>query len=121
MASDESLHSRGARLRPSAPVLSVLALLSGSDWAAAPDTAPRQHEVTIEGMRYEPASLVVRPGDRVVWRNVDLVPHTVTAPGSFTSGAVASGASWAWRASARGHFRYGCDYHPTMQAEVDVQ
>ena len=41
--------------------------------------------VTIEGMKFQPASVTVKRGDTVVWQNKDVVPHTATAAGKFDS------------------------------------
>jgi len=81
----------------------------------------RELAVAIDGMRFVPATLAVRPGDRVTWVNKDLVPHTVTArDGRFDSKAIASGASFTWTASGRGHVDYACLYHPTMVATLTL-
>jgi|SRR4051812_19198855 len=79
------------------------------------------HVITMEGMQFTPAVVTVRPGDKVVWRNKDLVPHTATAAGSFDSGAIAPGKSWTWTAKAKARGDYICVYHPGMKAKVVVQ
>lgn len=76
------------------------------------------HVVTIEGMKYEPATVQVKPGDQVTWRNKDVVPHTATAKGVFDSGAIAPGKSWTWTAQGKGAKEYVCVYHPGMKASV---
>lgn len=77
--------------------------------------------VAIDGMRFVPATLAVRPGDRVTWVNRDLVPHTVTArDGRFDSKAIAAGASFTWTASGTGRVDYACLYHPTMVATLTL-
>ena len=87
--------------------------------AAAP--AVREVVVAIDGMRFVPATLAVRPGDHVTWVNKDLVPHTVTArDGRFDSKAIAAGASFAWTATGRGRIDYACLYHPTMVATLTL-
>ena len=80
-----------------------------------------EHVVTIERMEFHPATLTVKPGDRVTWRNRDLVPHTATAAGSFDSQAIAPGKAWTWTARARGRHAYVCTYHPGMKAMVVVE
>jgi len=78
--------------------------------------------VVIENMQFAPATLQVRRGERVVWTNRDLVPHTVTArDGSFDSHAIAPGASWSLVASKAGAVDYACLYHPTMVAHLVVR
>jgi len=79
------------------------------------------HVVTIEGMKFEPATLRVKMGDQVVWRNKDLVPHTATAEGKFDSKGIGAGKSWAWTAATRGQVDYVCTYHPGMKGSVVVE
>lgn len=84
--------------------------------------APRTHTVSMRGVKYLPASLVVSVGDTVVWKNDDVVPHTVTARGkSFDSGDLAPGASWSYKATRRGTYSYHCDYHPGMNGRLVVR
>ena len=77
--------------------------------------------VTIEGMAFRPAEVTVKPGDRIVWQNKDLVPHTATAQGAFDSGAIAPGKSWSWTARGKGAHGYVCVYHPGMKGTVTVR
>ena len=91
--------------------------------ASAPGrAAPHVHTVAIDGMRFSPATLQVKRGERVEWVNRDLVPHTVTAgDGSFDSKTIAAGASWTWVATHAGSVAYACAYHPAMTASVTIQ
>lgn len=79
------------------------------------------HVVRIEGMQFAPATLVVKKGDKVVWRNTDLVPHTATAAGRFDSRTIAAGASWSYVPRKAGHYDYVCSLHPGMKATLDVR
>ena len=85
-------------------------------WAAAAD-----HVVTIEGMQFHPATVTVHPGDRVTWRNADLVPHTATAAGRFDSGSIGAGKRWTWTAGRAGTYDYVCTFHPGMKAGIVVR
>jgi len=79
------------------------------------------HVVTIENMRFEPATLTVRKGDRVTWLNKDLFPHTATAEAhEFDSGAIPANGSWTLQTRTRGTFGYGCLLHPTMKGSLVV-
>ena len=81
----------------------------------------KQHVVTIENMQFAPQKLTVRRGDRIVWMNKDLFPHTVTAVSkAFDSGAIQAQARWAYVANTPGEYAYVCTYHPTMQAVLIV-
>jgi plastocyanin len=83
---------------------------------------PATHVVVIEQMRFDPATLTVRPGDRVVWMNKDLFPHTASAVSkAFDSHSIAPNASWSYVVGRVGSFPYACDFHPTMHGTLTVQ
>ena len=79
------------------------------------------HTVTMKGMAFTPAELVIHEGDTVVWQNDDFFPHTATATGVFSSGEIASKASWRWQADRKGEHAYVCTLHPTMKARLVVR
>ncbi len=85
-------------------------------------TTPKTHVVTIEGVQFNPQELTVQRGDRVVWVNKDLFPHTATASAkSFDSGNIAPKASWTYVARSPGEYAYSCTFHPTMKGKLIVQ
>src|SRR5215831_18335381 len=87
-----------------------------------PEEKTRTYTITIEGMAYSPARLAVHRGDRIVWVNHDLFPHTATAAGKqFDSGSIAQGAQWTFLAKKAGDYPYGCLFHPTMHGEIEVR
>ena len=80
------------------------------------------HTVTIENLQFNPPDLEVQRGDRVVWVNKDLFPHTVTAVSkAFDSGSIAAGASWTYVPHKRGEYAYGCNFHPNMKGTLRVR
>jgi plastocyanin len=83
--------------------------------------AAETHVVRIEGMQFAPATLVVKQGDKVTWRNTDLVPHTATAAKRFDSRTIAAGGSWTWVAGKPGRYDYVCTFHPGMKATLVVE
>lgn len=88
----------------------------------ASNAAQSTYVVTIENMRFVPESLTVRRGERVVWVNKDLFPHTATAGAqAFDSGSIAANASWTYVADKPGDYAYGCTFHPTMKATLVVR
>ena len=95
----------------------VVAALGAVPLASA---APPVHTVVIEGMRFIPENLMVRSGERIVWVNKDVVPHTVTQP-AFDSHAVAPNDSWSYVAGRPGIYPYQCSTHPAMRATLIVQ
>ena len=73
-------------------------------------------------MQFSPASLTVSPGDRIVWVNKDLFPHTATADSkAFDSRDIAAGASWTYVAVRSGEYAYSCTFHPTMKGRLVVR
>lgn len=104
------------------PPLVAAALLCSAVIAAAPTNRAATHTITVENMAYSPASLVVHRGDRIVWVNKDLFPHTSSATnGAFDSGSIDAGASWSYTATQAGDYPYGCKFHPTMKGELKVE
>jgi plastocyanin len=101
----------------------ALALLA----ALAPPlrAAPSVHTIVIDGMRFIPHTVEVKPGDTVVWRNKDPFPHTATAVaagnGGPSSPAIAAGASWRFKATKAGTYPYLCTLHSTMTATLVVK
>jgi plastocyanin len=80
------------------------------------------HVIVIESMRFNPPSLTVKRGDRVVWENRDLFSHTATSKaGAFDSEDLAAHASWAYVADKEGDYPYHCAYHPTMTGRLVVR
>ena len=100
-----------------------LLLAAGLAAACVPagPAAAATHTVKIEGMQFVPATLTVKRGDRIVWRNEDVVPHTATAKGTFDSGNIATGRSWSHSMNKAGRHEYVCTFHPGMKAVVVVQ
>jgi plastocyanin len=110
------------RLALAACLALAAALPATAAGASAPEAAAPARRVVIENMQFVPATLQVRRGERIVWTNQDLVPHTVTArDGSFDSHAIAPGATWSLVAAKTGAVDYACLYHPTMVAHLVVR
>ena len=100
------------------PTAALATLLLMASAAAGPG---KDHTVTIEGMQFNPQELIVHQGDRIVWVNKDLFPHTATAAKVFDSGSIAANGSWSYVATKSGEYAYGCTFHPTMKAKLTVQ
>lgn len=104
-------------MRVVARVLIASLLLPGLSPAYA-----ETHVIVIESMRFSPASLTVKRGDRIVWENRDLFPHTATSNAkAFDSEDVAANGSWAFVAEKPGDYAYHCAHHPTMTARLIVR
>jgi plastocyanin len=97
--------------------LSVAGLLRANAAAVAGQT----HTVVIEAMAFTPAVLHIQRGDRIVFQNKDILPHTATAQhrGGFDSGLIKAGESWTFHPAAdRGAIDYVCLFHPTMKGRI---
>lgn len=80
------------------------------------------YQVTIDNYAFQPANIIVHPGDKVVWVNKDDVAHTVTAlNGGFDSGALDPGAKFQFVFRQRGNISYRCSVHPEMKGSVKVE
>lgn len=105
----------------------VLALAVGastffSSVARAQKHAPQTRTVVIHNFAFHPAELTVNVGDTIVWKNTDIVSHTVTAvDGSFDSDEIKPGKSWKLVAKKAGTFAYACSPHPNMKGKFTVK
>jgi len=77
--------------------------------------------VTISGFAFAPASVTVRVGEGVTWRNQDGTAHTATSGTAWTTGDIAPGASATITFQKAGTFDYICAIHPTMTGRVVVR
>ena len=83
--------------------------------------APALHVVTIRRLAFEPGLVEAAPGDTIVWRNEDLVPHTVTARnGAWGSGNLPPDSTWRWVVAGNDSAAYACTYHTTMHGAVRI-
>lgn len=97
-------------------------LLSGLCLAAPAFAAPQvEHRVVIDGMRFTPQVVQVKPGDTITWENRDMVAHNVTAKtGTAHSGILSPGQSWRYKVKPGASFDYICTLHPMMTARVEL-
>lgn len=84
-------------------------------------TVPAKHTVEIKAMKFQPAELIVKSGDTVVWVNRDIVAHDVTEePGkAWTSAVMRAGASWGLVVTKNAD--YYCSIHVVMKGKLLVQ
>ena len=87
---------------------------------AGPKPSHKFHSILINGFAFVPETLTVSVGDKVTWKNKDVVPHTATGQG-FDSKSLDEGKSWSFIVKKRGTFHYGCRFHPTMKAILIVK
>ena len=75
--------------------------------------------VTMEGLKFKPARLIVDKGATVRFENKDIAPHTVTASGGpIDSGVLNPGQTF--EAVVDEPFDYVCTIHPSMKASIEL-
>lgn len=90
--------------------------------ATAQKKTSQPHTVVIHNFAFQPAELTVNVGDTIVWKNTDMVSHTVTAAdGNFDSDEIKPGKSWKLVAKKAGTFAYSCSPHPNMHGKLVVK
>jgi plastocyanin len=88
----------------------------------APLIAPKKaaaSAVEITGFAFKPATLRVKAGATVTWKNADAAPHTATGS-KFSSPQLRKGGVYRYRFTKPGTYAYVCALHPGMRAKVIV-
>jgi plastocyanin len=95
-----------------------------STTTASPATAEAAVQtIEIKGFKYLPDTLTVHPGDKVQWKNNDIVPHTATTESKgFDTGNILNGqAKTITVPDKKGVYPYICTLHPNMKAKLIVE
>jgi plastocyanin len=82
--------------------------------------APLVLHVAMKNMKFSPATIEIKKGNTVEWKNDDITPHTATSA-AFDSGSIASDAGWRHTFTQAGSFPYYCIFHPEMKGTVVVK
>ena len=76
-------------------VAAIVATITFSPWLESEAASGQRIVVEIRSFKFVAKTLVVKPGDLVLWVNKDIVAHTATAKdGSWDSGLIKSGGEW---------------------------
>jgi plastocyanin len=106
-------------------LLFVLALVMVRSQAAPASsgeaTASAGSTVRVSSFKYQPGTLRIGKGSRVVFANAAGIAHTATDPGVFDTGHIRPGHSVAVRFYRRGTFSYHCTIHPFMHGKIVVR
>jgi len=86
---------------------------------ADPSTVMATETVSISNSSFAPPSLNIKAGTKVVWKNEDSLPHTVTFDG-FGSQTLNQNDQYEYTFSQTGTYSYKCSIHPSMQGTVTV-
>ena len=85
--------------------------------------AAKENKVEIADVKYKPAKLKIKKGEKVVWTNADDRDHTVVSNDkakTLNSGKIGAGQTWEFTFDKPGTYEYGCEYHPRMKGVVEV-
>lgn len=99
-------------------VLVVLGVVAVSGCTSNQSAA---NTVTIQNMAFNPSTLNVQVGTKVMWINKDSATHHVVSDtGVFDSGDLATGQSYNYTFNQTGSFPYHCSIHPSMTGTIVV-
>ena len=89
---------------------------------AAPEASTPSHTVYIQNFHFNPQSVTISIGDKVIWTNFDGAQHQVVSDtGVFDSGLMPQGQTFEYVFSAAGTYNYHCSVHPSMTGTIVVQ
>jgi plastocyanin len=123
-------YNRPMTVRQSAPAVvgsqaMVATNAAQSSGAAASDKSmPAAEAVTvrIDGMRYDPGNITVKPGTTVTWVHGSQMPHTINGNADgLRSGTLYKGQQYSHTFNATGNYNYYCGLHPSMTGSVVVE
>jgi plastocyanin len=77
--------------------------------------------VTIDNFTFAPATLTVKVGDTVTWKNHDDIPHTIVSAGKFRSKTLDTDDGYSFTFTAAGDYKYFCSLHPHMTGTIKVE
>lgn len=84
-------------------------------------TVPATVSIEMRNYAFNPASISIRKGTTVTWKNYDQVSHTVTGyNGGPDSSYLAPGETYSYTFNSVGTFAYHCIPHAGMQGTVQV-
>ena len=87
-------------------------------------SAPAAESVTvrIDGMRFDPQKITVKPGTTVTWIHGSQMPHTISGNADgMRSGTLYNGQQYSHTFETAGSYNYFCGLHPSMTGSVVVE
>lgn len=76
--------------------------------------------VTIKNFTFNPETLTVKQGTKVIWTNQDSAIHTIKSD-TFNSPDLSQGNTFEFTFTTKGSFDYRCGIHPSMKGRVIVK
>ena len=116
-------YAAAAPMSAPTPQLEVSAGQPVADVAGS-DMTPAAESVTvrINGMRFEPANITVKPGATVTWVQDSTMPHSISGKTSgLRSNTLNRGQQFSYTFDQSGRFEYVCGLHPSMKGSIVVE
>lgn len=83
--------------------------------------ASGETRLTIDNFTFNPNTVTVPVGTRIVWENNDDIPHSIVeTTGKFRSAALDTDDKFSFTFNQAGTFAYFCGLHPHMTGKVVV-
>jgi plastocyanin len=100
--------------------LSIFAL--GGEIKDGDGTTTKQNEIEIKDFAFNPQTITVKSGEKVIWINRDEEPHTVVSVEKQfkKSTALDTDQEFTITAGAPGTYTYFCSVHPKMTGTIVV-
>jgi plastocyanin len=123
-------HNRPMAARQSTPVdvgMTAATATNAGQSTPAPasgTSAPAVENVTvrIDGMRFNPQKITVKPGTTVTWVHGSQMPHTISGNADgMRSGTLYKGQKYTHTFNTTGNYSYVCELHPSMRGSVVVE
>jgi len=89
--------------------------------APVEENKPEMHAIEMSQMKFNPAELRVKKGDKILFVNHDMVAHDVTEESkkAWNSSPMADGQTWILIATET--VNYYCSLHPVMKGKIVVE
>ncbi len=90
---------------------------------ASQPSLPSNATISIKNLSFNPSTMTIKTGTKVVWVNDDSVSHTVTSDSGnlFSSSTISPGQSFNFTFNNPGSVTYHCGIHPVMKGTVVVK
>lgn len=89
--------------------------------AAVEEPKPAMHSVEITQMKFFPAELTVKKGDKIVFVNRDVLTHDVTEESKKVWNSSPLATNQTWMLVATETVNYYCSIHPVMKGKIIVE
>ncbi|HSU72424.1 MAG TPA: cupredoxin family copper-binding protein [Candidatus Binatia bacterium] len=104
------------------PLFALAVLLVACSATTTQQSAGTQADqvVSINNFKFSPATITVKVGQSVLWKNEDAASHTVKIDDT-ESPELFKGDAWTHTFSKAGTYAYSCGIHPSMKGTVVVE